>query len=170
MNRQRVAATVPGPDAASAGAAGTAARHVVISSFDSPRNPRYGGGGAAVVEMIARWLAEHYEVTVVTAARRGGTVVRDGVVYRQLPVGWAGPRAGQLLFHLLLPFAARRIPHDLWIESFTPPFSTSFLPLFSRARGRGTRPEPQRRGDDGPVPAPLTCIRPWGQAVRFGCG
>ena len=54
--------------------------------------------------------------------------------YRKLPVGWAGPRGGQLLFHALLPFAAWRIPHDLWIESFTPPFSTSFLPLFSRAR------------------------------------
>ena len=61
-------------------------------------------------------------------------MVRDGVRYRKLPVGWAGPRGGQLLFHALLPFAARRIPHDLWIESFTPPFSTSFLPLFSRAR------------------------------------
>jgi glycosyltransferase involved in cell wall biosynthesis len=33
----------------------------------------------------------------------------------------------------MLPRAARRIPHDLWIENFTPPFSTSFLPLFSRS-------------------------------------
>lgn len=70
---------------------------------------------------------------VVTAGRRSGIAVRDGVRYRYLPVAWAGPRAGQLLFHALLPFAARRIPHDLWIESFTPPFSTSFVPLFSRA-------------------------------------
>ena len=61
-------------------------------------------------------------------------MVRDGVRYRQLPIGWAGPRGGQLLFHALLPFAARRIPHDLWIENFTPPFSTSFLPLFSPTR------------------------------------
>ena len=114
--------------------AGTAARHVVISSFDSSDHPHYGGGGAAVVEMIARWLAPDFEVTVVTAARRAGTLVRGGVRYRQLPVGWAGPRGAQLLFHALLPFVARRIPHDLWIESFTPPFSTSFLPLFSRAR------------------------------------
>ena len=30
---------------------------VVISSFDSPGNPHYGGGGANMVEMIARWLA-----------------------------------------------------------------------------------------------------------------
>jgi glycosyltransferase involved in cell wall biosynthesis len=132
MSRQRMAAIEPG--AAEVAAARPAARRVLISSFDSPANPHYGGGGAAVVEMIASWLTGHFEVTVVTAARRGGTVVRDGVCYRHLPVGWAGPRVGQLLFHALLPFAARRMRHDLWIESFTPPFSTSFLPLFSRAQ------------------------------------
>lgn len=112
---------------------GLARKHIVISSFDSPGNPHYNGGGAAVVDTIARLLGTHFEITVVTAAGRGGTVVRDGVRYQQLPVGWAGPRGGQLLFHALLPFAARRIRPDLWIESFTPPFSTSFLPLFSRA-------------------------------------
>jgi glycosyltransferase involved in cell wall biosynthesis/O-antigen/teichoic acid export membrane protein len=122
----RTAPERPGP--------GPAARRVVISSFDSPGHPHYDGGGAVVVEMIARWLTGQFEVTVVTSGRRGGTVMRDGVCYRQLPVARAGPRAGQLLFHALLPFVARRTPHDLWIESFTPPFSTSFLPLFSRAR------------------------------------
>lgn len=112
---------------------GLARKHIVISSFDSPGNPHYNGGGAAVVDTIARLLGVHFEVTVVTAALRGGTVIRDGVRYRQLPIGWAGPRGGQLLFHALLAFAVRRIRHDLWIESFTPPFSTSFLPLFSPA-------------------------------------
>jgi glycosyltransferase involved in cell wall biosynthesis len=87
--------------------------------------------------MIAGRLARDFEVTVVTAAHHGRTVVRGGVRYRQLPVGWAGPRGGQLLFHALLPFLARRIPHDLWIESFTPPFSTSFVPLFSRSQVLG---------------------------------
>jgi len=133
MSRQRMAAG-PGPAEAIEAGAGTAARHVVISSFDGPGNRHYGGGGAAVVEMIAARLAAHYEVTVVTAGRRSETVVRDGVRYRKLPLEWAGPRAGQLIYHALLPFAARTIPHDLWIESFTPPFSTSFLPLFSPAR------------------------------------
>ena len=123
--------------ARSAGAARGRARQVVISSFDSPGNPRYGGGGAAVADMLAHWLAGHFQVTVVTAARQGGTSSHDGVCYRYLPVSWAGPRAGQLLFHALLPRAPRRIPHDLWIESFTPPFSTSFLPLFTPARVLG---------------------------------
>lgn len=132
MNGRRIAAAAgPGPVEATEAAAGTGARHVVISVFD---HPGYNGGGQAVVKMIAGRLAAHFEVTVITAARRRGTVVRDGVRYRKLPVGWAGPRGGQLLYHVLLPFAARRIPHDVWIESFTPPFSTSFLPLFSPAQ------------------------------------
>jgi len=100
--------------------------HVVISSFDNPGNPHYNGGGAAVIELIARWLAPRYDVTVVTAGRRAGTAKREGI-------RWAGPRSGQLLYHLLLPLVARTFRHDVWIENFTPPFSTSFVPLFSRA-------------------------------------
>jgi glycosyltransferase involved in cell wall biosynthesis len=109
-------------------------QRVVISIYD---HPHYNGGGQAMVDTIARRMADDFDVTIVTTARRGGTVVRDHVRYRTLPVCWAGPRGGQLAFHALLPWAARRIPHDLWIESFTPPFSTSFLPLFSQARVMG---------------------------------
>jgi len=107
---------------------------VVISSFDSPGNPHYNGGGAVVVDTLARSLAPHFHVTVVTVGRRRETRTRDGIRYLQLPLAWAGPRGGQMLFHLMLPFAARRVRHDLWIESFTPPISTSFVPLFSPAR------------------------------------
>lgn len=134
MSRGRAVVAGPVPAGASDAAAGTAAKHVVISSFDSPGNPHYNGGGAAVIAMMAARLARHYQVTVLTAGHRSGTWVNDGVHYRQLPIGWAGPRGGQLLFHAILPFAARRIPHDVWIESFTPPFSTSFVPIFSRKR------------------------------------
>ncbi len=112
-------------------AVGVGRRSVVISAYDHPVSR---GGGQQVTEMIASRLAPQFDVTVVTTARRRETVVRDGVRYRRMAVNWAGPRAGQLLFHACLPLSARRIPHDLWIESFTPPFSTSFLPLFSRKR------------------------------------
>ncbi|HEX2745455.1 MAG TPA: glycosyltransferase family 4 protein [Streptosporangiaceae bacterium] len=109
-------------------------RRVVISAFD---HPQYQGGGQQVTEMIASKLASHFDVTVVTTSRLAATVIRDGVRYRTLPLNWAGPRAGQLLFHAWLPVLARLTRHDLWIESFTPPFSTSFLPLFSRGRVLG---------------------------------
>ncbi|MFF7790419.1 glycosyltransferase [Streptomyces sp. NPDC007991] len=109
-------------------------RHVVISTFDDLRNPHYHGGGALLVDKVAHRLAEDHRVTVVTVAARGGVETRDGVRYHQLPLGWAGPRLGQLLYHAVLPVTARRLPHDVWLESFTPPFSTGFLPLFSRGR------------------------------------
>ncbi|MFE0698881.1 glycosyltransferase [Streptomyces sp. NPDC058872] len=108
-------------------------RHVVVSSYDDADNTAYRGGGALVVTKVARRLSEDFRVTVVTAGRRGGSEERDGVRYVRLPVGRAGPRAGQVLFLAMLPFAARRIRHDLWLESFTPPFSTGFLPLATAA-------------------------------------
>ncbi|MEU0201163.1 MULTISPECIES: glycosyltransferase [unclassified Streptomyces] len=123
--------------AASAGpppAGGDSGKQVVISIFDDLRNPHYHGGGALLVDKVARRLAEDHPVTVVTVAGRGGVETRDGVRYHRLPFGWAGPRLGQLLYHAVLPVTARRLPHDVWLESFTPPFSTSFLPLFSRSR------------------------------------
>jgi glycosyltransferase involved in cell wall biosynthesis len=134
MIRQRITAIKPGLEVA---AARTDVRRVVISSFDSLGNPHYNGGGAAMVDMVASRLADQFEVTFVTAAHRGPAMTSEGVRYKRLPIGWTGPRAGQLLFHALLPFQARRIPHDLWIENFTPPFSTSFLPLFSPGRVLG---------------------------------
>jgi len=134
MSRHRSrAAAAPAP-----GAPPPAARpRVVISTYDGPASPHYRGGGAASMTLAAACLAGDCEVTVVTAARRGGTELRDGVRYRYLPVSRAGPRAGQLLFTALLPLAARRIPHDLWLESFTPPFSVSLLPLLARGRVAG---------------------------------
>jgi glycosyltransferase involved in cell wall biosynthesis len=108
------------------------ASRIVFSCYDHPANPVYGGGGALVVEQIATRLARDHDVTVLAGSYRGARPPQWRP-YRQvfLPTGWAGPRAGQLLFSLLLPFAARRAPHDLWLESFTPPFSVSFLPLFT---------------------------------------
>src|SRR2546429_8820336 len=88
---------------------------VVISSFDSPGNPHYGGGGANMVEMIARWLAAEFEVTVVTAARRGGTTGRDGGRYPQVPGGWAGPGGRPLLFPAPPAVRGRRIVPGLLI-------------------------------------------------------
>ena len=116
----------------SAAAGGPAVRRVVISSFDNPAHPHYQGGGVAVIEAMAGRLGEDFEVTVLTVGRRSESVLHNGIRYRRLPLEWAGPRAGQLVYHAVLPFAARRIRHDLWIENFTPPFSTSFLPLFVR--------------------------------------
>ncbi|MFI8230260.1 glycosyltransferase [Streptomyces sp. NPDC085900] len=107
-------------------------RRVVLSAFDTVQSTDYRGGGSVVIDHVARRLAQEYDVTVVTAARHGGTQVRDGLRYRFVPVCRAGPRAAQLLFQAVLPLVARRVPHDVWLENFTPPFTTGLLPLFAR--------------------------------------
>jgi glycosyltransferase involved in cell wall biosynthesis len=134
VSRQPATRDVPGPVLEPEAGADVTRPHVVISVYD---HPYYRGGGQRIAETIARRLAPHYEITVVSTARRGRAVVRDGVRYRTLALNWAGPRFGQLLFHARLPVLARTIRHELWMESFTPPFSTSFLPLFSRGRVLG---------------------------------
>jgi phosphatidylinositol alpha-mannosyltransferase len=106
---------------------------VVVSIYDDLGNPHYGGGGAAVVARVARRLADEHEVTVYCGSYRGAVSGdRDGVRYVHLPVGWAGPRGGQILFSLLVPLLALVVRPDVWIESLTPPVSASLLPLVAR--------------------------------------
>ncbi len=104
-----------------------------MSIFDDTGNPHYGGGGPVVVYEVARRLAGRYQVIVLSGSYKGSrSQWRDGVRYVFLPVGWAGPRAGQVLFQLLLPLVALVLRHDLWIETLPPPFSSSLLPVVSR--------------------------------------
>jgi phosphatidylinositol alpha-mannosyltransferase len=138
--------------------------HVVLSIFDDVDNPHYGGGGATVVAEIATRLARDHRVTVYCgsyAGRRGSTV-RAGVRYVFLPVGWAGPRGGQVLFQLLLPLVALVRRPDVWIESLTPPFSISLLPLVCPAPVAGlvqmlSAADMQRR-----YRLPFTLVERWG--------
>lgn len=104
-----------------------------MSIFDDVGNPHYSGGGPVVVHEVATRLARRYRVVVLSASYKGSkSQWRDGVRYLFLPVGWAGPRAGQVVFQFLLPLVALVLRHDLWIETTPPPFSSSLLPLVSR--------------------------------------
>ncbi|MGW6394165.1 glycosyltransferase family 4 protein [Streptomyces sp. NPDC055103] len=125
--------------------------HVVMSVYDSAGHLAHRDDAALAVDKVAARLAEDFRVTVVTSGRRAGTEYRDGVRYVRLPVCRAGPRAGRLVFPALLPFVARRIRHDLWLESFTPPFPAGLLPLATRApvvgidQGHGAEAPARRR-------------------------
>lgn len=106
--------------------------NIVISNYDDVDNPYYGGGGAIAVNQVARYLAQKHQVTVITGAYpESKNAVKDNVVYKRIGLSRGGPYIGQLIFHLLLPWYCQREAFDVWIESFTPPFSTSFLPWFT---------------------------------------
>lgn len=96
-------------------------------------NPYYRGGGAQALHTLARALQKDYSITIIAGnfpECRDGEI--NGVEYRFIGFSWAGPRLGQVLFHFFLLLTALREKPDVWLESFTPPWSTSFLPLFCR--------------------------------------
>lgn len=106
---------------------------IIFSLYDDIHNPYYGGGGARSVHEVARGLSDEFDIEVVNAAYLGARdEVIDGVAYRRISWPAAGPRLGQLLFQAILPWYVRRLDHDLWVESLTPPFSTTCLQLYTR--------------------------------------
>lgn len=106
---------------------------IIFSNYDDIKNPNYGGGGAVAVHEIAKRLTNSFEVTVITGSYKGATnEIIDKVAYKRIKTHHLGAKMGQLIFHFLLPFYVAYQDYDLWIESFTPPFSTSFLPIFTK--------------------------------------
>lgn len=105
---------------------------IIFSSYDDLHNPYYAGGGARAIHEVAKLLAAHYNVVVYTGNYPDAkeTVV-DSVHYKRLGPAHLGPKLGQLLFHLILPFIVKKESFDVWIESFTPPFSTTALQKYT---------------------------------------
>lgn len=104
---------------------------IIFSSYDDIANPHYAGGGARAVHEVARRLALKHTVTVLTGNYKGAkNEVRDRVLYRR--IGFLrGAKAGQLSFFASLPYYVKKLPFDVWVESFTPPFSTACLQRFT---------------------------------------
>ncbi|MBF0485342.1 MAG: glycosyltransferase family 4 protein [Candidatus Omnitrophica bacterium] len=90
---------------------------------DDIDNPLSGGGSLRNYEVYRR-LSSRHDITVLTASYPGSRpeVVRDKVRYIRL--GRGGERFG-LSYHLsylsCLPWAIKKIPHDLLVEDFMPP-------------------------------------------------
>lgn len=108
-------------------------KKIIFSSYDDIENPYYAGGGARIIRKLSAQLAEFYDVVVITGNYPGAqNIVVNNVTYKRIGFSFVGPRLGQLLFHFFLPYSIKREKFDVWIESFTPPFSTSCLQLFTK--------------------------------------
>ena len=107
-------------------------KKIIISSYDDLNNPHYGGGGAYVVHEIAKRFVGEFDVTVITGRYKASESMKvDGVYYIRIGSEFFGPKIGQIIYSFLLLFVIKTRKFDLWMESFTPPFSTSFLPLMT---------------------------------------
>lgn len=104
---------------------------IIISSYDEIKNPYYRGGGAFVVHEVAKRLAKNHSVTIICGAYPGAVdETIEGVRYKH--IGYpSGKFASQIFYQLWLPRAVLHEAFDVWIESFTPPFSTACLQVFT---------------------------------------
>ena len=107
-------------------------KKLIISTYDDVTNPHYCGGGARVIHEVAKRLSEKFEVTVLSWNHSNNNKETiDGVTYERIGIP-THPKLGNFFFQLLLPFYAKKMKYDVWFESFGPPFTTSFLQLFTK--------------------------------------
>ena len=106
---------------------------IIFSSYDDLKNPYYAGGGALAIHEVAKRLAAKFEVAVITGKYPGSKDERiDGVTYRRIGTSFLGAKLDQLTFQVCLPILVLTEKYDVWFESFTPPFSTNFLQVFTK--------------------------------------
>lgn len=107
---------------------------VIFSSYDSIGNPFYGGGGAYAIDSVARQLRENYTVLIVTSRYPGqyeNIRTIHGVTYIYIGSRINNPYVSQILYICSLPYFVLTQKYDVWIESFNPPISTTFVNLFT---------------------------------------
>lgn len=106
---------------------------IIVSSYDDLKNPHYGGGGAVAIHEVFKRLTDSFDVTIITAKYlQSRNEVVDNILYKRIGTNIFGPKIGQFIFQLLLPYIITRQKFDLWVENFTPPFSTSCLQFFTK--------------------------------------
>jgi glycosyltransferase involved in cell wall biosynthesis len=108
---------------------------IIFSNYDDISNPYYGGGGALAVHEVAKRLVKQgrYQVIAITGKYpKSRDEVVEGVQYQRIGIKKFGPKVGQFCYLLCLPFVVLNKNFDVWMECFTPPFSTSFLPLLTK--------------------------------------
>ena len=107
-------------------------KQIMYSTFDDYTSDKRGGT-AISVHNIAKRLKENYNVTVLVAKHDcSPDSIIDGVVYKHIGVSFGDLRFRQLVYLFLLPWHVTFTKFDVWIEAFTGPISTAFLPFFTR--------------------------------------
>lgn len=108
--------------------------NIIVSTYDYVNNPFYSGGGAVAIREVFTRLRRNFSVTVVSGKYPGclDEEVVDNIRHIRVGSRINHPQISQFAYQLTLPFVVHKLKFDLWIESFTPPFSTNFIPLFTK--------------------------------------
>ncbi len=100
-------------------------------AYEDPAQPGSGGGSVRVRE-INRRLGERHEIVAIVAGYPDARPrVADGVRWVPLGLRSRSISRNRVSYLALLGAAIRRYPHDLLVEEFSAPCSTTFSPLFT---------------------------------------
>jgi glycosyltransferase involved in cell wall biosynthesis len=107
---------------------------IIHTDTDDIENPLRGGQPVRTFEVNSR-LTKRHQITVLTATYPNSQrcVERAGINYRRL--GVTIPKWGlssHLTFLNRLPNTIKKLPHDLIVEEFTPPFGFCNLQRFTK--------------------------------------
>lgn len=107
--------------------------NIAILDMDNLKNDHWGAGQARATREIAKRLVSiGHRATVFSSKYPGFTdYTEEGVEYRHIGIGSNSPRLNNIAYIFSLFFITRRITADIIVESFTPPISTCFVPLFT---------------------------------------
>jgi glycosyltransferase involved in cell wall biosynthesis len=106
---------------------------IYFSTYDDIKNPHYGGGGAVAVHEIAKRLSKKFDIRILSWDYCGKkNEVIDSVHYERFGLSSLSPKIAMFAYQIYLPFIMRSKKFDTWIESFCPPFTTAFLPMFTK--------------------------------------
>lgn len=105
---------------------------IYFSTYDDIKNPFYGGGGAVAIHEIAKRLSKKFDVRVISWDYNGKKhEIIESITYEKFGLSFVNPKAGMFMYQLFLPFVMIQKKYDMWFESFCPPFTTAFLPLYT---------------------------------------
>jgi len=106
---------------------------IYISTYDDIKNPYYGGGGAIAIHELAKRLSKNFDIRVLSwrYSRKKKEII-DTVCYERFGFSFLSPKIAMFAYQIFLPFVMISKEFDVWIESFCPPFTTAFLPLFTK--------------------------------------
>jgi glycosyltransferase involved in cell wall biosynthesis len=108
-------------------------KKLIISNYDDIKNPYYAGGGARSIHEVAKRMLNEYQITIFTGRYpKSQDEIVDGIYYKRIGLSVGSPKLCQAIYQFILPFYVANEKFDLWLENFSPPFTTSFLPLFTK--------------------------------------
>ncbi|GEM_PF-549301 len=107
--------------------------NIIFLDFDDIENPLLNAGQArATWEVATRLVKKGHRVQVITS-RFPGYKDRnsENIIYTHIGLGSRHIKLNNIFYLLCLPFMVRKLRADIIIESFIPPFSVCFSPLFT---------------------------------------